>query len=162
MHSSGLKPGSKTYEGPLSFLQGILFFELFNPVMSATERMQALSGLRHRILPLNLLKNRPQEAAFMTSLLHPDPGARPSAQKLMQPRTLEALQRSICRSVVSVSPLLALLSSLSFPVLNSMQAPIFCHYKALLVHCLLAGLQTVEFAHDIHSLYPVSTGTNEL
>jgi len=85
--------------------QGILFFELFNPVVSATERMHALSGLRHRILPLDLLQHRPQEAAFVTSLLHPDPRARPTAAQLMQSNTLSALQRSICSAAVPPPPL---------------------------------------------------------
>lgn len=79
----------------------MLFFELFNPVESAKERMHALSGLRHRILPMDLLQGRPQEAAFVLSLLHPDPAARPTAARLSQPGCLSALQESICRPSVS-------------------------------------------------------------
>lgn len=81
-------------------VQGVLFFELFNPVMSASERMHALSGLRHRILPIEVLQGRPQEAAFVLSLLHPDPSARPTAAQLMRPECLTSLQRSICKQMV--------------------------------------------------------------
>lgn len=81
-------------------LQGVLFFELFYPVMSASERLHTLSGLRHRILPMSLLQGRPQEAAFVISLLHPDPSARPTAAQLMRHECLSALQCSICRDPV--------------------------------------------------------------
>ena len=80
--------------------QGVLFFELFNPLLSPQERMHTLSGLRHRILPMNLLQGRPQEAAFVLSLLHPDPSARPIAAKIMRPECLSALQKSICKPQV--------------------------------------------------------------
>ena len=82
-------------------LQGVLFFELFHPVTTGKERFHVLSGLRHRQLPLNLLSERPQEAEFVLSLLHPDPSSRPSAAKLLQPGCLTALHSSISTSPVS-------------------------------------------------------------
>ena len=56
---------------------GVLFFELFNPVVEPGARARALGDLRHRILPLPMLQGRQQEAAFLLALLHPDPTARP-------------------------------------------------------------------------------------
>ena len=35
---------------------GLLFFELFNPIPDPVQRRRALRGLRHRILPLELLQ----------------------------------------------------------------------------------------------------------
>ena len=73
---------------------GVLFFELFNPVLGAEARARALGGLRHRILPAPLLAGRPLEAEFVQALLHPDPAARPSVAAIA--RSLAALHRSIC------------------------------------------------------------------
>ncbi|KAK9824007.1 hypothetical protein WJX72_006926 [[Myrmecia] bisecta] len=56
---------------------GVLFFELFHPLTDEAERARVLGDLRHRILPMSVLQGHPQEAAFVVSLLHPDPRARP-------------------------------------------------------------------------------------
>ena len=152
----------------------MLFFELFNPIPDDVDRRRALRGLRHRILPLELLQarnrrsighppvtacpaagfakraatsneliysvlldgssetglaqvlmcvklgkqtwlmshvkyghhgadgilfpcaqTRPQEAAFVLSLLSPDPGGRPSVDAIVRSELLLALHRSI-------------------------------------------------------------------
>lgn len=51
--------------------------------------------LRHRILPMSVLQHRPQEAAFVVSLLHPDPRARPSVDQILASNMLAILQRSL-------------------------------------------------------------------
>ncbi|CAL8465090.1 g4625 [Coccomyxa elongata] len=74
---------------------GVLFFELFNPVSDDVERSRALQALRHRILPPHVLQTRPQEAAFVLSLLHPDPECRPSVDAIVRSELLLALHKSI-------------------------------------------------------------------
>ena len=46
---------------------GLLFFELFNPIADPVQRRRALRGLRHRILPLELLQVRKEAGVPGTS-----------------------------------------------------------------------------------------------
>ena len=136
---------------------GMLFFELFNPILDAVDRRRALEALRHRILPSHVLRvslsrhlppysegpsplrmsvcmvmclkcheatlspdedaihpckgkscvssldicmgfclqTRPQEAAFVLSLLHPDPASRPTVDSIVHSQLLLALHKSV-------------------------------------------------------------------
>ncbi|CAL5229502.1 g12838 [Coccomyxa viridis] len=74
---------------------GMLFFELFNPSTDSVDRKRALEALRHRILPSHVLRTRPQEAAFVFSLLHPDPANRPTVDSIVHSQLLLALHKSI-------------------------------------------------------------------
>ncbi|CAK0787313.1 hypothetical protein CVIRNUC_010531 [Coccomyxa viridis] len=74
---------------------GMLFFELFNPILDAIDRRRALEALRHRILPSHVLRTRPQEAAFVLSLLHPDPASRPTVDSIVHSQLLLALHKSV-------------------------------------------------------------------
>ena len=49
---------------------GVLFFELFNPVMDPSERARVLGELRHRILPHRLLQENPQASGMVASSLN--------------------------------------------------------------------------------------------
>ena len=55
-----------------------------------------LNELRHRILPVDLLHHRPQEAAFLLSLLHPIPWKRPSVKEILCSEVLVLLHRKLC------------------------------------------------------------------
>eukprot|EP00250_Pteridium_aquilinum_P017524 c23672_g2_i1 orf=848-4168(-) len=67
---------------------GVLFFELFCPFNSWEEHSKIMLDLRHRILPPNLLSDRPKEAAFCLWLLHPEPNSRPKTRDVLQSDTL--------------------------------------------------------------------------
>ena len=57
---------------------------------------RVLNELRHRILPVDLLHHRPQEAAFLLSLLHPIPWKRPSVKEILCSEVLVLLHRKLC------------------------------------------------------------------
>lgn len=59
-----------------------------------------LNELRHRILPVDLLHQRPQEAAFLLSLLHPIPWKRPSVKEILCSEVLVLLHRKLCGKAV--------------------------------------------------------------
>ena len=59
-----------------------------------------LNELRHRILPVDLLHQRPQEAAFLLSLLHPIPWKRPSVKEIVCSEVLVLLHRKLCGKVL--------------------------------------------------------------
>ncbi|KAH7423262.1 hypothetical protein KP509_12G047000 [Ceratopteris richardii] len=67
---------------------GVLFFELFCPFGSWDEHVKVMQDLRHRILPSNLLSDRPKEAAFCLWLLHPEPNSRPKSRDVVQSEIL--------------------------------------------------------------------------
>jgi hypothetical protein len=97
------------------FSLGVLFFDLFyapsppagagmaaatpgatgTPLQQAAAwqqraRLSALQDLRQRILPPAFLRQRPQEAAFVLTLLHPDPALRPTLLELLNGDLLKA------------------------------------------------------------------------
>ena len=51
---------------------GMLFFELFNPILDAIDRRRALEALRHRILPSHVLRVS-LSRHLPLSLKHPPP-----------------------------------------------------------------------------------------
>jgi WD40 repeat protein len=78
-HTAGAAAlGPKCY----SFSLGVLFFDLFWAPAEGG-RVRALQDLRQRVLPSAFLRQRPQEAAFVLALLHPDPSVRPSVEELI-------------------------------------------------------------------------------
>ena len=68
---------------------GVLFFDLMAAHRSLEQRDQLLADLRMRILPPELLEDRPREATFILRLLHPDPDARPTVDMTGSDAVLE-------------------------------------------------------------------------
>lgn len=64
------------------FSLGLLFFEL-HYCASAENRAPLLRGVKQRIFPIPFLKAYPHEVAFLMTLLHPDPTARPTLPELL-------------------------------------------------------------------------------
>ncbi|XP_052178009.1 protein SPA1-RELATED 4 isoform X2 [Diospyros lotus] len=74
---------------------GVLLFELFCTFSSGEEKSSAMSSLRHRVLPPQLLLKWPKEASFCLWLLHPDPSSRPKMSDLLQSEFLNEPRENI-------------------------------------------------------------------
>ncbi|KHN23997.1 Protein SPA1-RELATED 3 [Glycine soja] len=83
---------------------GVLLFELFCPLISREEKSRTMSGLRHRVLPPQLLLKWPKEASFCLWLLHPEPNSRPTIGQLLQSEFLNEPRDDIenCEAAVEV------------------------------------------------------------
>ena len=57
--------------------------------------MPDMLAMNDELIPRLCLQTRPQEAAFVLSLLHPDPDCRPSVDAIVRSELLLALHKSI-------------------------------------------------------------------
>ena len=76
---------------------GVLFFDLMAAHRSLEQREQLLADLRMRILPPELLEDRPREATFILRLLHPDPDARPTVDMTGSDAVLEEAKEALAQ-----------------------------------------------------------------
>ncbi|XP_020100923.1 protein SPA1-RELATED 4-like isoform X2 [Ananas comosus] len=62
---------------------GVLLFELFSVFGSAEEKIKAMSSLRQRVLPREVLLKLPKVSSFCLLLLHPHPNSRPKISEVL-------------------------------------------------------------------------------
>lgn len=64
---------------------GIIFFELFHPFATDSERINVLMNLRNKgVFPEEFLRRWPKEAAFILWMTNEDPDKRPTAQQVLE------------------------------------------------------------------------------
>eukprot|EP00873_Tetraselmis_striata_P009973 jgi/Tetstr1/430237/TSEL_020065.t1 len=65
------------------YTAGCVLFRMLHRMDPGADPAKAMVELRHRILPMGFLQSKPVEAAFVLSMLQPNPAARPTVPQLM-------------------------------------------------------------------------------
>ncbi|XP_021891003.1 protein SPA1-RELATED 2 isoform X2 [Carica papaya] len=128
---------------------GVLLFELLGKFDSEREHTAAMSDLRHRILPPNLLSENPKEAGFCLWLLHPEPSSRPTTREILQSEVVNGFQEVFAEKMLSAIDQDDAESELLLHFLILLKEQKQKHTSKLVedIKCLEADIEEVERRH---------------